>query len=129
MFARDTYLVVTQAYPTSQLVVLAALAPPERKHVPQRPDLQLVEVFIHGVLDERLELQHPLLDLQLRLRVHAVPVLVSFHGAVLLLCAVLEAENRWVERRELRVEDLCAAVEDFVDGVYYIVDERLARRG
>jgi hypothetical protein len=82
---------VAQPYPIGQLVVLAALSPTQRKHIPQSPNLQLVEVFIDGVLDERLELEYALLDFQLGLRVDAVPVLVRLHRAVLLLCAIVEA--------------------------------------
>jgi hypothetical protein len=55
----------------------------------------------------------------------AIFVLIGF--AVLCCVAVVEAKKRRVGGGEACLEGVGTAVEDFVDSVYYVVDERLWR--
>lgn len=103
------------------------LPPSETEDIPQRPNLQLVEVLIHCILHQCLELQHSLFNLELRFRVRRIPCLgvdVCYRAAFG-SGTVGEAEYGWVERREFCGENGGATVEDFVDGVDDVVDQGL----
>lgn len=107
-----------QPHPTRQILLPAR----QTKHVPQRPNLQLVEILIHRILHECLELQHALLNLQPRLLVHEASVRVGRGRAAFGCIAVCETEEGGVGGRQAGFERVGAAVEDFVYGVDYVVD-------
>jgi hypothetical protein len=90
----------------------------QRKNIPQHPN-------VHRILHERLKFQRAFLNLQPRFRVYILAVFVLVGFAVLCSAAVVEAKKRRVGGGEACFEGVGAAVEDFVYGVYYVVDERL----
>jgi len=97
----------------------------QTKHIPQRPNLQAIEIPIHGALHQRLKLQHALLNLQPRLRIYLLPIVVYSRGPVLSGVERGEAEEGGVGGKESGFEGVGAAVEDFVYGVYDFVEEGL----
>jgi hypothetical protein len=114
---------MTQFYPIHQLLIPSR----QSKNIPQHPNLQLVKVLVHRILHERFKFQRAFLNLKPRLWVYILAIFVLIGFAVLCCVAVVEAKKRRVGGGEACFEGVGTAVEDFVDSVYYVVDERLWR--
>ena len=54
--------------------------PRQAQNIPQRPDLQPIQIPIHRVLHERLELQRPLFNLEPLLALDAICIFVFGFG-------------------------------------------------
>lgn len=92
---------------------------------PQHVDLQLVEVLIHGRLQERFELVDSIVDLCPRLRIYCVPVGVIVRRAVLGGGSVCEAERCGGGIGQPVFDSGNGAVDELVDGVDDIVQQGL----
>lgn len=108
-----------QPHPVHQLL----LPPRQAQNIPQCPNLQAIEIFVHRILHERLELQYTLLNLQPRLWESVIAIFIFLRRVAFGAVPVCEAQERWVGGKQSGFEGVSAAVENFVYGVYYVVNE------
>ncbi len=81
-----------QPHPPRQLLLPARQA----KHIPQRPNLQLVEILVHRILHQRLKFKHSLFNLQSRLFIRRVAIFVESLFPPFGCVAIREAQERRV---------------------------------
>lgn len=117
-------VIMAQSHPVRELL----LAPRQAQDIAQRPDLELVEVLVHGILHQRLELEHAFFNFERGVGVCLVAVGVDVWSALLGGIAVFKSEKMGRGAGNACFKGICAAVEDFVDCVDDVVDQGLRRR-
>ena len=117
--AHQTYLIMPQPHPIHQLL----LSPRQAQNIPQCPNLQPIEILVHRILHERLKLQNALFNFQPCLGESIIAIFIFLDCFAFGAVPVCEAQKRWVGGEQPGFEGVGAAVEDFVYGVDYVVDE------